>query len=163
MLTGHHHQGLSFLIKENDLDLSSQEFIDSYEEEIDENGNDNEIDNGEEFNVQMNFQKWSEANGTIVLKDSASPAPCLESILQNLSLDQPTLSRPPKSSNLELVQRKNKKSMNLNSWLSSTFRWEPTNRNNLVIDEGSTETKPLIIYVSKMKLIEKLTTILGTN
>ena len=163
MLTGHHHQGLSFLIKENDLDLSSQEFIDSYEEEIDENGNDNEIDNGEEFNVQMNFQKWSEANGTIVLKDSASTAPCLESILQNLSLDQPTLSRPPKSSNLELVQRKNKKSMNLNSWLSSTFRWEPTNRNNLVIDEGSTETKPLIIYVSKMKLIEKLTTILGTN
>lgn len=165
MLTGHHHQRLSFLIKENDLDLSSQEFIDSYEEEFDENGNgngiDNGIDNGEEFNSQMNFEKWTEVSGTIVLKDSASPAPCLESILQNLSLDQPTLSRSRKSPDLELVRRKNKNSINLNSWLSSAFQWEPTNRNNLVIDEGSTETRPLIIYVSKMKLIEKLTTVLG--
>lgn len=131
----------SFLIiKECDLEDSSYEqFIDSEEE------------------------KWSgddEKNDEGVL---AVTQPTLESLLNNLTLEKPIIpSSIPQSTCITnrdptVIRRKNSI-----SWLSTAFRYEETTDDNLVIDVGSTETKPIILYASKMKLIEKLTTVLGT-
>lgn len=142
-----------FLIKECDLDDSSYEkFIDSGEDEKD---NDN-----------YNY------NGILVLSDKVTQ-PTLESLLNNLSLDKPIIPSstttaitsssssctPPSSStyNREPVIRQN----NSISWLSTAFQYEETSEDNLVIDGGSTEVKSIILYATKMKLIEKLTSILG--
>ena len=137
-----------FLIKECDLEDSSYEqFIDSGEDEKD-------ID-----------------NGILVLSDTVTQ-PTLESLLNNLTLDKPII--PSSSScttstssfciplssstyNRDTLIRRN----NSISWLSTAFRYEETSEDNLVIDDGSTEVKPIILYASKMKLIEKLTSVLG--
>lgn len=132
----------SFLIiKECDLEDSSYEQF---------------IDSGEE--------KWSgddEKNDEGVL---AVTQPTLESLLNNLTLEKPIIpSSIPQSTCINnrdpVVIRRN----NSISWLSTAFRYEETTNDNLVIDVGSTETKPIILYTSKMKLIEKLTTVLGTT
>jgi hypothetical protein len=130
------------LIKETDLEGSSyEEFIDSGEEKYD----------------------GDEDEGGIMMNSAQEPT--LESLLNNLTLDKPifpsttALSSSPTTSayNPSNQPRRN----NSISWLSTAFRYEETSENNLVIDGGSTDTKPIILYASKMKLIEKLTTVLG--
>jgi hypothetical protein len=134
----------NFLVKECDLEDSSfEQFIDSGEEKLSGDG------------------------GMLILSDTVTQ-PTLESLLNNLTLDKPII---PTSCNMQIssseyiatnrdpvIRRKNSI-----SWLSTAFRYEDTSDDNLVIDIGSTETRPIILYASKMKLIEKITTVLGTT
>lgn len=131
------------MIKESDLEGSSyEEFIDSGEERY---GEDDE--------------------GGIMMKSASDPT--LESLLNNLTLDKPIF---PNISNNTALSSSTTTAYNTStsirrnnsiSWLSTAFRYEETNESNLVIDSGSTDSKPIILYASKMKLIEKLTTVLG--
>ena len=139
----------SLLIKESELEDSSYEqFIDSGEEKWFE---DYEKDSG----------------GVLVLSDTLTQ-PTLESLLNNLTIDKPIIPNSISSStciNIREIKRDPNivKRNNSISWLSTAFRYEETTDKNLIIDIGSTESKPIILYASKMKLIEKLTTILGTK
>ena len=143
-MLGHNYQNQKLLIKECDLEDSSyEEFIDSGEE------------------------KWTNGDGVLILSDTVAQ-PTLESLLNNLTLDKPIIpslncqpaSQPHHSSAYrDYAKRRN----NSISWLSTAFRFEESSGDNLVIDVGSTESKPIILYASKMKLIEKLTTVLGKN
>lgn len=88
--------------------------------------------------------------------------PTLESLLDNLNLDNPIIdSFNQNKVALSCIRMKNRE--NSISWLSSAFRWEPTSNSNYIIDVSSTNQKPIILYASKAKLIEKLTTILGIS
>lgn len=150
----------AFLIKESDLLESSgtfEEFVDSFTEE---------------------------EEGEADLGALGEAPPSLESLLNNLSLDMPILSNKSTRALLKPESMTNITSTNTNtnisttttsntntnafqhhpnslSWLSVAFKWEPSNEHNFVIDSGSiNESKPIIIYASKTKLIEKLTTVL---
>lgn len=132
------------LIKESDLEGSSyEEFIDSGEERIGCSEDD---------------------EGGIMIKSAHEPT--LESLLNNLTLDKPIFPNSTALSSSSYTTSAYNTSNQLRrnnsiSWLSTAFRYEETSESNLVIDVGSTDTKPIILYASKMKLIEKLTTVLG--
>lgn len=142
----------TFLIRESDLETSSlyDEFINS-EDEVGEDSN-------------------STIDASSIIVPQSNQQPSLESLLNNLNLDKPIIpvtsnSRQHDHNNSaskysqptdQILQRKNSI-----SWLSSAFKFEVTSDDNFINDSGSTDTKPIILYASKMKLIEKLTTILG--
>lgn len=118
----------------------------------------------EEF-IDSGEEKWSgddEKDGMIVLSDF-NTQPTLESLLNNLTLDKPIIpictpaSSPHPTKNRDPTLRRS----NSISWLSTAFRYEKSCDDNLVIDASSTDAKPIILYANKMKLIEKLTTVLG--
>lgn len=88
--------------------------------------------------------------------------PTLESLLDNLNLDKPMIGSYNQNQ-ISLMGQISRGRENSISWLSSAFRWEPSTESNYKIDRSSTEHKPIIIYASKAKLIEKLTTILGKD
>lgn len=130
-----------------------------------------ECDLLEESSVEE-FLDSSGASGEelcIVKNDSDLP-PTLESLLNNLTLDKPsfyntsnTTSNITSNTASALFASTHSPSSNTKraSWLGSAFKWEPTQDGvNLITESGSTESKPIILYASKMKLIEKLTTVL---
>ena len=122
------------------------------------------------------FDESSDSGGVVGLsrgEGMLTAPPSLESLLTNLNLEKPILSSANNANNAKppsFDASENSKSCiktdystrrnNSISWLSTAFKWEPTSSDNLIIDAGSTDSKPIILYASKMKLIEKLTTIL---
>lgn len=133
----------SYLIRECDLESSSyEEFVDS----------------GDEVIGRESLEMLTDSN----------QQPSLESLLNNLTLDKPIIPTSIDTTSVHNLAPSNIRERSFSrkasiSWLSSAFKWEPSDENNLVIDSGSTDTKPIILYATKMKLIEKLTTILGTH
>lgn len=140
----------SLLIRECDLDASGLSSS-SFEEFVDSSG-------GSEDGLRV-----VGSSSDIRIRNCALP-PTLESLLNNLSLDKPILF-PMQSTTLtgsRLQHSTTARRSNSISWLSSAFKFEPTagNGNNLVTESGSIESKPIILYASRMKLIEKLTSVL---
>ena len=133
----------SLLIRECDLDDSAM-LSSSFENFVDSSGG-------------------SEDGLRVVRNEDIEALPTLESLLNNLTLDKPILF-PAQSSTLtgpNLQKNPETRRSNSISWLGSAFKFEPTAENvNLITESGSTESKPIILYASKMKLIEKLTTVL---
>lgn len=139
-----------FLIREQDLFVSSSssydgEFVDSNDEE-----------------VAMDAEK------SFLLVQETTP-PTLEKVLQNLSVDKLSISEAstlqyvkPARQPLSLTTPSSPDSCttSIRSWLTMAFKWEPSTDANFVVDQGSLDSKPIILYASKMKMIEKLTTIL---
>jgi len=141
-----------FLIKETDLNSSYEgEFIDSEAEDED----------------------WDARKSFLVL-DKGTAEPTLENFLENLSVDKPKLSGGPATvalnsspSSKAVISKTSESPSNAchsssSIWLNSAFKWEVSTESNFIIDQGSSESRPIILYATKMKLIEKLTTVLGT-